>query len=103
MDSFRKRRDDADYGNAKDDTGFVDECKVLLETIVASLVDNKSALEIDVVSNGRITVFGVKCAREDVGKLIGKEGRTAGAMRLLLSHAAAKYDKRAMLEIIEPS
>ncbi|HOJ37897.1 MAG TPA: KH domain-containing protein [Ignavibacteriales bacterium] len=77
--------------------------KEFVEFVAKSLVDNpdKVALEQKVEEDGRV-VFTLKVANDDVGKVIGKQGKTAHAMRTLLTAVAAKEGKRATLEIQQP-
>ena len=75
--------------------------KELLELIAKSLVDRPEEVEVTEVEGEQTTVMELKVAREDLGKVIGKQGRTARAMRTILSAASTKRRKRAVLEIIE--
>ncbi|MBI3091285.1 MAG: KH domain-containing protein [Candidatus Tectomicrobia bacterium] len=75
--------------------------KELIEYIVSSLVDKPDEVVVREVQGERTMVIELKVAREDLGKVIGKQGRTARAMRTLLNAAATKINKRAVLEIIE--
>ena len=72
-----------------------------IEYIAKQLVDNPNAVSlIDEEKEGKI-VFKLKVGEDDVGKIIGRKGRTAQAMRVLLSAVAAKNGKRAMLEVLD--
>jgi predicted RNA-binding protein YlqC (UPF0109 family) len=75
--------------------------KELVTFIARSLVDNPDAVEVHEVDSDHSCVLELKVAREDLGKVIGKQGRTARAMRTLLSAASTKQHKRAVLEIVE--
>jgi predicted RNA-binding protein YlqC (UPF0109 family) len=75
--------------------------KELIEYIAKALVDNPDAVKVAEVDGERTTVIELSVASEDRGKVIGKEGRTARAMRTILSAASAKARKRAVLEIVE--
>jgi predicted RNA-binding protein YlqC (UPF0109 family) len=75
--------------------------KDLVEYIVKSLVDAPDEVSINVVEGEKSTILELKVASEDVGKVIGKQGRTAKAMRTILSAASTKVRKRTVLEIIE--
>jgi predicted RNA-binding protein YlqC (UPF0109 family) len=86
------------------DQKFVKEGEELLLSMAKALVDNDEVVSITVAAGSErimTTVFSVKCAKEDLGKLIGKQGRTAGAMRIILNAIAAKYGRRAVLDIEE--
>ena len=73
----------------------------LLEYIVRVLVDHPNDVRITEVDGERTVIFELRCHPDDVGKVIGKTGKTVGAIRILLNTAAAKQGRRAMLEIVE--
>ncbi len=75
--------------------------KELIRYIATSLVDKPEELEVHEVLGERTSVIELKVAKEDLGKVIGKEGRTARAMRTILAAASTKIRKRSVLEIIE--
>jgi len=75
--------------------------KELIKYIAESLVDNPEAVEVEEIEGERTSVIELKVAKEDLGKVIGKQGRTARAMRTILSAASTKIRKRSVLEIIE--
>ncbi len=75
--------------------------KELIEHIAKALVDNPDAVEVNEVEGQQTSVIELKVAKEDLGKIIGKQGRTARAMRTILSAASTKLKKRAVLEILE--
>jgi predicted RNA-binding protein YlqC (UPF0109 family) len=75
--------------------------KELVEYIAKSLVDQPDAVKVTEVESERTSVIELSVAKEDMGKVIGKEGRTATAMRTLLNAAGMKQKKRTILEIIE--
>ena len=75
--------------------------KELIEVIAKSLVDNPDAVQVTEVDGEQALVFELRVAQEDLGKVIGKQGRTARAIRTILSAASTKLKKRSMLEIIE--
>lgn len=75
--------------------------KDLIKIIAQALVDHPEQVEILEVEGKQISVLELKVAKEDIGKIIGKRGRTAQAIRTILSAASAKEKKRALLEIIE--
>lgn len=75
--------------------------KELIRYIAEALVDKPEQVEVTEVEGERTSVIELKVAKEDLGKIIGKQGRTARAVRTILSAASAKVDKRAVLEIIE--
>jgi predicted RNA-binding protein YlqC (UPF0109 family) len=75
--------------------------KNLLERIARELVDAPDQIEIDIEEDEKNIRFVIRVAPDDVGKLVGKRGRTAQAIRVLLSAVAGKQEKRAQLEISE--
>jgi predicted RNA-binding protein YlqC (UPF0109 family) len=76
--------------------------KEFVEFVVKALVDNPEQVDVKEVDGERVVVFELRLNQGDIGKIIGKSGRTITAIRTLLTSAAAKQGKRAMLEIIEP-
>ncbi len=75
--------------------------KDLINYIAQALVDNPEEVSVTEVEGNQTSVLELKVAKEDLGKVIGKQGRTARAMRTILSAASAKIRKRTVLEIIE--
>lgn len=75
--------------------------KQLVEYIARALVDNPDKVEVNEVSGEQTSVLELKVANEDLGKVIGKQGRTAKAIRTILQAASTKTGKRSVLEIIE--
>lgn len=75
--------------------------KELIETIAKALVDHPDEVEVSEVEGEKTSVLELKVAKEDLGKVIGKQGRTARAIRTILSAASTKIKKRSVLEIIE--
>ena len=75
--------------------------KDLIVYIAKALVDNPDAVEVSEIAGEQTSVIELRVAKEDIGKIIGKQGKTARAMRTLLSAASTKIRKRAVLEIIE--
>jgi hypothetical protein len=75
--------------------------KELIKVIAQALVDNPDGVEVNEIKGEQTIVIDLRVAKEDMGKVIGKEGRTAHAMRTILSAASMKFNKRAVLEILE--
>ena len=75
--------------------------KEMVECVAKRLVDNPEAVSVTVTEGERTVVIELKVDPKDLGKVIGRQGRTAKALRTLLSAAATKMGKRAVLEIIE--
>jgi hypothetical protein len=75
--------------------------KELIEFIARALVDNPDEVTVSEISGEQTIVLELRVAKEDLGKVIGKQGRTVKAMRAILSAASSKVRKRADLEILE--
>jgi predicted RNA-binding protein YlqC (UPF0109 family) len=75
--------------------------KELIEYIAKLLVDNPEEVSVTELEGEQTSVIELKVAKEDIGKVIGKQGRTARAMRTILGAASAKMKKRSVLEILE--
>ena len=75
--------------------------KELVEKIVTQLVDNPDKVSVTEVDGEKTTVIELRVAKEDLGKVIGREGRIAKAMRVLISAATSREQKKCVLEIIE--
>lgn len=73
----------------------------LIKLIAQALVDNPEEVSVNEVEGEQTSVIELKVAKGDLGKIIGKHGRTAQSIRTILSAASAKNNKRAVLEIIE--
>jgi len=77
------------------------QMKELIEYIAKALVDNPDLVEVREIEGEQSSVIELRVSRDDLGKVIGKQGRTARAMRTILSAASTKLKKRAVLDIIE--
>ena len=75
--------------------------KDLVSYIAQALVDRPEEVSVTEIEGNQTSVLELKVAKEDIGKVIGKQGRTARAMRTILGAASAKIKKRTVLEIIE--
>ena len=73
----------------------------LVESIAKALVDNPEEVRVTAVEGEETTIFELRVAQADIGKVIGKQGKTARAMRTILSAAGTKIGKRSVLEILE--
>ena len=74
--------------------------KEVLETIIKSLVDNTESIEIKEVENDKTIVFEVKVAEEDMGKIIGRQGKIAQSIRTVMRVVANRKDKKVTVEFI---
>ena len=72
----------------------------LVEVIAKSLVDNPEAVEVTETTESQTTVLQLKVAPEDMGKVIGKQGRIAKALRIVVKAAATKANKKVIVEIV---
>ena len=75
--------------------------KSLVEYLAKSLVDHPENVSVNEVEGEKTTILELSVSEDDLGKIIGKHGRTARAMRTVVSAAASKEHKRAVLEILE--
>ncbi len=75
--------------------------KELIYGIAKALVDHPELVQVNVVEGEKTTVIELRVDREDLGKVIGREGRTARAIRTILNAVATKLRRRAVLEILE--
>jgi predicted RNA-binding protein YlqC (UPF0109 family) len=75
--------------------------KELVRYLAESLVTNPDAVEIKEGENDGASVIEIKVAKEDLGRIIGKQGRTAKSIRTLLNAAASRENRRVTLEIVE--
>ena len=75
--------------------------KGLVEYIVKSLVDNPDQVEINEIEGEKSTILELKVTKDDIGKVIGKHGRIARAIRVLINASVSKTGKRGVLEILD--
>ncbi len=77
------------------------EMKDLIQRIAEALVDSPEQVAVTAIEGSQSTVLELKVAQDDLGKIIGKQGRTAKSIRTILGAASAKQNKRSILEIVE--
>lgn len=77
------------------------DMRMLVEQIAQALVDAPAEVKVEAVEDGDATVLELRVAQTDLGKVIGKQGRTAKSIRTILGAASMKLKKRYMLEIVE--
>ncbi len=75
--------------------------KALVEAMARALVDKPEDVSVNEIDGERTTVYELRVSPSDLGKVIGKEGKTARAMRTIMSAAGTKIGKRCVLEILE--
>jgi predicted RNA-binding protein YlqC (UPF0109 family) len=85
----------------RSDTEAGAQMKELVEEIAKALVDHPEGVRVDAVESSQVTVLELRVHPEDLGKVIGRQGRTAKAIRTLLGAAGMKLRKRFTLEILE--
>jgi len=73
----------------------------LIEYIVRALVDYPQDIQLTEVDGEKTVIFELRCNKKDVGKVIGKSGKTVGAIRTLLNTTAMKEGRRVMLEVVD--
>ena len=79
----------------------VNMVKDLIEYIAKALVDSPDSVNVNVIEGKKSIILELKVTQDDIGKVIGKNGRIAQAIRIILSPVTAKTDKRAILEILD--
>jgi len=79
----------------------VSKLRDLIEHIVRSLVDHPDQVNVTEVDGEKTVVFELRCHPDDIGKVIGRNGKTVSALRTLLTTAAARQNRRAMLEVVD--
>jgi predicted RNA-binding protein YlqC (UPF0109 family) len=75
--------------------------KDLVSTIAQALVDDPDGVEVDEIDGDRNCVIELRVAKDDIGKVIGKDGRTAQSIRTVLTAASSKIGRRAHLDIVD--
>ena len=75
--------------------------KEMLELIAQALVDQPEQVSVKEIGGSHTSIFELKVAKADIGKIIGKQGRTVGALRTILGAVSAKSKKRTVLEVTE--
>jgi predicted RNA-binding protein YlqC (UPF0109 family) len=75
--------------------------KKLVKQMIAALVDQPRHIQITEIKGDKSVVYELRCHAKDIGKVIGRNGKTIGAMRTLLGAIAARDGRRAMLEVVE--
>ncbi len=75
--------------------------KQVIEAIAKSLVDVPGEVQITEIDGEKTLIFELRCNAKDVGKIIGKSGKTVGAIRTIVSSMAAKQGRKAMLEVVD--
>ncbi len=75
--------------------------KQLLELIAKTLVDDPDSVAVNEIDSDKVTIYELKVAAEDMGKVIGKQGRIAKSIRAVMKAAALKRNKRVLVDIIQ--
>ena len=79
----------------------MDDLKLLVELIAKSLVDQPNSVSVEEKEGQQTTLLALKVAKDDIGKVIGKQGVTAAAMRTIVKAAGTRLKKRYHLDIVE--
>lgn len=79
----------------------MDDLKALIELMAKALVDKPDEVSVRETDGEKTTILELRVAQDDLGKVIGKQGRTARSMRTILNAAGTKLGKRCVLEILE--
>jgi len=87
--------------SASEDSATEDSVTDLMIYLAKQLVDEPDAVEVEAIEGDRTIVYELTVAPDDLGKVIGRDGRTARALRALLTAASSKVRKRSLLEILE--
>ncbi len=82
-------------------SAYAGDVRKLIEEVTKNLVEHPDEVQVDAVPEGEMLVLELTVAERDMGRVIGKSGRTARALRVLVSAAATKANKRCSLEILE--
>ena len=88
------------FGFYGENTGEKNTVKELVEYIAKSLVDDPSQVQVTETTRGASTILELEVAQEDMGRVIGKDGRVANAMRVLVRVMASRQGKRVNLDIV---
>ena len=75
--------------------------KDLVDYLAKSLVDNPDAVDVKEIQGEAASVLELRVAKEDLGRIIGKQGRTAKSIRIILNAAATRVNRKVVLEIVE--
>ncbi|MCK4241140.1 MAG: KH domain-containing protein [Candidatus Atribacteria bacterium] len=75
--------------------------KELIELIIKGIVDNPDKVEINEILGEKTSIFEVRVDSDDIGKVIGKQGRNIKSIRTIVNAAAQKHDKRVVIEIVD--
>ena len=75
--------------------------KMLLTSIIKSLVDIPSAVKISEINGAKNMILEIRCDERDIGKVIGKSGKTVGALRTIFNSLASKEGRKAIIEVVD--
>ena len=75
--------------------------KELLETLAKALVEKTDEVNVNVTESDKTTILELRVAKEDMGRVIGKQGRIANAIRIIMKAQAIKLDRKVIIEIVE--
>jgi hypothetical protein len=98
---FGREWGEAEKGNRKGANAKMDNLTEFIHRIATSLVDNPEQVRVNEIGGRHTSVVELRVAKKDIGKIIGRKGQTASALRTLLKAVSAKENKRTILEIVE--
>ena len=96
-----KKDKDSDNGKTPESGNALKDLEHFVDYVVRALVDEPDAVVIDSAPGERATVIQVKCAKDDIGKIIGKNGKTISAIRALVNGAGKRFDKEFTVEVLD--
>ena len=82
-------------------TGSLQDLESFVEYVVKSLVDNPDEVKLSTVENSEGATIQIRCSKEDIGKIVGKRGKTIMAIRSLVSGAAGRQRKRVSVDVMD--
>lgn len=88
-------------GGEMDPSASIEQLQEFVRYVAAALVDNPEALSLDVVEKDRLTVIRVRCEKSDIGKIVGKSGKTISAVRALVSGVSGRYGQRVTVDVLD--
>ena len=82
-------------------SGDMQDLEHFVDYVVRNVVDNPDAVRVEMVDDGGKTLFNIHCAKEDIGKVIGKNGQTVSAIRNLVAGSARRFDREINVEVVD--
>jgi hypothetical protein len=82
-------------------SGNMEDLEHFVDYVVRNVVDNSDAVRVEMVDDGAKTLFNIHCAKEDIGKVIGKNGQTVSAIRNLVAGSARRFEREINVEVVD--